>query len=85
MSYYKACPFCGAHLDPGENCNCVEAIYERLTPENKRIVKSTADKLLAEQKEAAVNATNIDNGKAEQIDKPVSASIVIENKEDCKR
>ena len=85
MSYYKACPFCGAHLDPGENCNCVGAIYERLTPENKRIVNSTVDKLLAEQKKAAVNATNIDNGKAEQIDKPVSASIISENKEDCKR
>ena len=22
MSYYKTCPLCGAHLDPGEKCNC---------------------------------------------------------------
>ena len=22
MSYYKRCPFCGAHLDPGEKCDC---------------------------------------------------------------
>ena len=23
MSYYKTCPLCGAHLDPGEACDCV--------------------------------------------------------------
>lgn len=23
MSYYKTCPRCGAHLDPGETCDCV--------------------------------------------------------------
>ncbi len=22
MSYYKTCPRCGAHLDPGEVCDC---------------------------------------------------------------
>lgn len=22
MSYYKICPYCGAHLDPGEICDC---------------------------------------------------------------
>ena len=22
MSYYKICPRCGAHLDPGETCDC---------------------------------------------------------------
>ena len=22
MSYFKACPHCGAHLDPGEVCDC---------------------------------------------------------------
>lgn len=22
MSYYKTCPYCGAHLDPGEVCDC---------------------------------------------------------------
>ncbi len=24
MSYYKVCPHCGAHLDPGEQCDCLE-------------------------------------------------------------
>ena len=22
MSYYKTCMYCGAHLDPGETCEC---------------------------------------------------------------
>lgn len=22
MSYYRTCPGCGAHLDPGERCDC---------------------------------------------------------------
>ena len=25
MSYYRTCPLCGAHLDPGESCGCQEA------------------------------------------------------------
>ncbi len=24
MSYYRVCPRCGAHLDPGEVCDCRE-------------------------------------------------------------
>ena len=22
VSYYRTCPHCGAHLDPGESCDC---------------------------------------------------------------
>ena len=22
MAYYNTCAYCGAHLDPGEKCNC---------------------------------------------------------------
>lgn len=22
MEYYRTCPICGAHLDPGEICDC---------------------------------------------------------------
>lgn len=24
MEYYRTCPICGAHLDPGEKCDCQE-------------------------------------------------------------
>ena len=26
MSYYKTCPDCGAHLDPGEECDCRKTV-----------------------------------------------------------
>lgn len=29
---YKICPECGAHLDPGEKCDCGEEIMEKQTP-----------------------------------------------------
>lgn len=32
---YKTCPYCGAHLDPGETCDCIEAVRDR-----KHIVKT---------------------------------------------
>ena len=24
-TYYTICPYCGAHLDPGERCDCLRA------------------------------------------------------------
>ena len=27
MPYYKTCPDCGAHLDPGERCDCKDGNY----------------------------------------------------------
>lgn len=24
MSYFRACPVCGANLDPGEQCDCIK-------------------------------------------------------------
>ena len=32
------CQYCGAHLDPGESCDCTLSKYNRLTPGNKRKV-----------------------------------------------
>lgn len=33
MMNYKTCPYCGAHLDPGEQCDCRENEKE---PEDSR-------------------------------------------------
>lgn len=55
MSYYKICPHCGAHLDPGEVCDCRET------------------------KKTALDATNIQDGGAEQSLTAVSASTITEN------
>ncbi len=27
--YFETCPYCEAHLDPGEHCDCLEAVKER--------------------------------------------------------
>lgn len=26
MGYYRTCPHCGAHLDPGERCDCQQTV-----------------------------------------------------------
>ena len=31
---YKTCPYCGAHLDPGETCDCREE--EIATPQDEK-------------------------------------------------
>lgn len=49
MSYFYVCPYCGAHIDPGEACDCFVAKYNRLTPENKRKVDSLAFALIDAQ------------------------------------
>lgn len=30
MAYYNICPNCGAHLDPGEQCDCKDGIEENV-------------------------------------------------------
>lgn len=35
---FRSCPYCGAHLDPGEACNCLERMSkEELKQEAKRL------------------------------------------------
>lgn len=45
----KVCPYCGAHLDPGESCDCVAAKYSRLTPENRDKFDTAIAMLLKKQ------------------------------------
>lgn len=28
MAYYRICPNCGSHLDPGEQCDCQQERYK---------------------------------------------------------
>ncbi len=49
MSYYRECPNCGAHLDPGEACDC-EKKPAADTKRPKRRTEKTA------RKEAAKDA-----------------------------
>ena len=34
--YYWTCPYCGAHLDPGEHCDCREKEAPPAVGENRR-------------------------------------------------
>lgn len=43
------CQYCGAHLGPGEVCNCTLSEYNSPTPENKRKVDSLAFALVDAQ------------------------------------
>ena len=94
MSFYKTCPHCGAHLDPGESCDCtisqVCAEARAVFPElftgrtDREIVGEIAGIVRrAEMKEAPADAANTGEGGAEQNLTTVSASIVHKNEEDC--
>lgn len=52
MSYYKTCPHCGAHLDPGEQCR--DCMRQEKTPAG---VHST-DEGKAEQNLTTVSISN---------------------------
>lgn len=73
MSYYKTCPYCGAHLDSGEFCDCTLSTYNRLTPENKRKVDAFA-LALVEKRRAVQGVWSTLDGKVEHVDHAVSTS-----------
>lgn len=53
MAIYKICPHCGAHLDPGETCDCIAARYDALTKANRDRLDAFAVELMAEQRASA--------------------------------
>lgn len=42
MAFYNVCPYCGAHLDPGERCDCKEQQNERQQAAEKEKEDKTA-------------------------------------------
>ncbi len=43
---YKTCPYCGAHLDPGERCDCPGAKKEvALLQQSRPLANGTTDSL----------------------------------------
>lgn len=62
MPYYKTCPDCGAHLDPGERCDCKDDTKEDCTNVGNEIkieadaaVLKAIDKLTTALEKNAVN------------------------------
>ena len=56
MSIYKICPHCGAHLDPGELCDCIAARYDFLIPANRDRLDAFTMELIAEQRASSSSA-----------------------------
>lgn len=90
MSYYRTCPHCGAHLDPGESCDCTisqvcaeaRAVFPELfTGRTDREIVSEIVGIVrrAEMKEAPADAANTGEGGAEQNLTTVSTSSIIED------
>ncbi len=87
MSYYSTCPHCGANLDPGERCDCIQAKIDQLFERIPTMPLSELEWLLEQvekelaKREAAQGATNTQSGKTEQIVEPVSITILTAPKE----
>lgn len=56
MSSNNNCPYCGAYLDPGEQCDCIESMYMALKPENRVKVDAKIAEMLAEQRKGGFKA-----------------------------
>ncbi len=48
MSFYRTCPHCGAHLDPGEACDCRGALLEEARSRFLKLKDEQTKKLLYE-------------------------------------
>lgn len=88
MSYCHTCPHCGAHLDPGEPCDCPDALIgaAMLLSEdaaNRWGPKSQAIGNL--DKKTAANSAKADSGEVEQtLTGPDSTSIIPKTEEEIK-
>lgn len=43
MSYFWTCEYCGANLDPGERCDCIESVYRKYHRHNKGLKQFTEE------------------------------------------
>lgn len=48
MAYFRECPYCGASLDPAEQCECIKE--REIKNQIKRAASSEADVLLEKTK-----------------------------------
>ncbi|MBE6984882.1 MAG: hypothetical protein E7434_04590 [Ruminococcaceae bacterium] len=55
MSYYRVCPYCGCHLDPGEVCDCQK---ERAAPDATNIESGKVDSDLPDHGSTSILSKN---------------------------
>ena len=66
MNYYRTCPDCGAHLDPGERCDCLEEKRARAERLIAPLTVSEKLQLLELLKNIPASAANTDGGRIGQ-------------------
>lgn len=78
MSYYKTCPYCGDHLDPGEVCDCQDKKMERA---KELLSGMTSQQLeyLIEKWETALGVGSTQSGKVEQVLRDAVSTSIIQN------
>lgn len=74
MPYYRTCPYCGANLDPGERCDCLESKQERAARLIAPLTVGEKLQLLELLKNIPASAANTDEDGVEQIITPDSTS-----------
>lgn len=58
MSYYRTCNLCGAHLDPGERCDCIKEKAEMAAgTDHNGTEKHPTNSIAQNFKEARKNAS----------------------------
>lgn len=79
MAYYRTCPDCGAHLDPGERCDCRDARRDWAAKLIAPLTFAEKTALLETLKNAPVSVTSTDGGGVERVVRPVSVPTISEN------
>lgn len=60
MKIYKTCPYCGASLDPGEICDCLDILSDVAMP-------FVRDAKRRKDKETAPSVTSTESGKDPKV------------------
>lgn len=56
MAYYNECPRCGAHLDPGERCDC----EDRIEPAAAKITVKRVEEMLRLEKDGQFRLASLE-------------------------
>ena len=60
MSYFKTCSHCGAHLDPGEKCDCIGAMRAKAFDLVMQLTPAQRDRLLSEWEKRMASRSTAD-------------------------
>lgn len=66
MPYYRTCPHCGAHLDPGESCDCRAALEQEAFGLIMQLTPAERSELLAKWKEKTASRTTADQSRVQK-------------------